>query len=31
MKDLLNSYEEPKPATTTIATLLKDARQAFRL
>ena len=23
MKDLLNSYEEPKPATTTIATLLK--------
>lgn len=23
MKDLLDSYEEPKPATTTIATLLK--------
>lgn len=23
MKDLINSYEEPKPATTTIATLLK--------
>ncbi len=23
MKDLLNSYSEPKPATTTVATLLK--------
>lgn len=23
MKDLINSYDEPKPATTTIATLLK--------
>ncbi|MCK0179749.1 BlaI/MecI/CopY family transcriptional regulator [Flavobacteriaceae bacterium S0862] len=23
MKDLLNAYDEPKPATTTIATLLK--------
>jgi len=26
MKDLINQYDEPKPATTTIATLLKRMR-----
>jgi hypothetical protein len=30
MKDLLEAYPKPKPATTTIATLLKkNDRQAF--
>lgn len=27
MKDLLDAYEEPKPATTTISTLLKRMRE----
>ena len=27
MKDLIDAYEEPKPATTTIATLLKRMQE----